>query len=88
MGSTNRRLVEERYSLKRYLPRLLDSYREAIGAFEPRPLTLPGREVEVLLLALRARILERNLALDDMAKRVRELEGGAGETKRRKRHPR
>jgi O-antigen biosynthesis protein len=59
MGSANRRIAEERYDIRAYVDRLLAVYAEAMEAFEPRRLSLPGQEVEVALMALRARLPDR-----------------------------
>jgi glycosyltransferase involved in cell wall biosynthesis len=56
MGPANRRIAEGRYDIEAHVDRLLGVYEEAAEAFEPRRLTLPAQEVEVALMALRARL--------------------------------
>lgn len=58
MGPANRRIAEERYGVGAHVDRLLAVYREAAESFEPRRLSLPAQEVEVALMALRARRLD------------------------------
>lgn len=58
MGLANRRLAEQRYDVGAHLDPLLAVYEEAKAAFEPRRLTLPAQEVEVALMALRARLAD------------------------------
>jgi glycosyltransferase involved in cell wall biosynthesis len=58
MGRDNRTIAEGRYDIERYLPRLLELYREAAEAFMPRSLVLPVQEVEVAIAALGARSAE------------------------------
>jgi len=59
MGPANRRIAVERYGLEQHLPRILETYRDAAEAFTPRSLDLPAQEVEVALMALRARTAEK-----------------------------
>lgn len=56
MGPANRRIAEERYDIRGHVDRLLALYTDAIDVFEPRRLSLPAQEVEVALMALRARL--------------------------------
>jgi O-antigen biosynthesis protein len=56
MGPANRRIAEERYDIRAHLDRLEAVYAEAQDAFEPKRLSLPAQEVEVALMALRARL--------------------------------
>ena len=60
MGPANRRLAEERYDIGAHVERLVGVYEEAAAAFEPRRLSLPAQEVEVALMALRARLPDRH----------------------------
>ena len=59
MGPANRRIAEGRYDVGAHVDRLLAVYEEAMEAFEPKRLALPAQEVEVALMALRARRGER-----------------------------
>ena len=72
MGEENRRLAHERYDVDRYLPRLLEVYSEAREAFQPRSLLLPGQEVEVALMALAARIVEKQNEIRELRSRLAE----------------
>lgn len=63
MGPANRRLAEERYALDRHVEAVLGTYREAIEAFQERPVRLPGFEMEVLARELRERLRGRESAL-------------------------
>ena len=58
MGPANRQLAQERYDIRTQVDRLLRVYEEAATAFEPRRLALSAQEVEVALMALRARLPE------------------------------
>jgi len=56
MGPANRLIAEDRYGIGEHVDRLLGVYEEASKAFEPKRLALPAQEVEVALMALRARL--------------------------------
>lgn len=56
LGPANRRIAEGRYDIEAHVDRLLGVYEEAAQTFEPRRLALAAQEVEVALMALRARL--------------------------------
>lgn len=64
MGRTNRRIAEQRYDVRSNVNRVLQVYQEAAVDFRPRSLDLPAQEVEVALMALRARLAEMDASRD------------------------
>lgn len=48
MGPSNRKLIEERFSLDGYLPRLIAVYAKASAEFKPAHLVIPGFELRIL----------------------------------------
>ncbi len=67
MGPANRRIAEERYDAGLHVERILQVYREAVAAFTPRSLELPAQEVEVALMALRARLAEKEALIERLS---------------------